>query len=154
MSITDTDSLSFSLSEAQSGVALQEQAAEHQIKHQRLRNPKIFNGLRRSRRKRRTDWCKRSHLWVNRFARTRTLQTIRTRPGRSLVIIVWRHSGFSLLLTVVLCPLVVYSAEPSARQLYKQARKSEKQKDFARAYLRYAAAAAKDPTITRLLDPG
>ncbi len=38
------------------------------------------------------------------------------------------------------------SAEPSARQLYKQGRKSEKQKDFARAYLRYAEAAAKDPS--------
>lgn len=49
-------------------------------------------------------------------------------------------------LTLFLCPLVVYSAEPSARQLYKQGRKFEKQKDFARAYLRYAAAAAKDPT--------
>jgi general secretion pathway protein D len=49
-------------------------------------------------------------------------------------------------LALFLCPLVVYSAEPTARQLYKQGRKFEKQKDFAGAYLRYAAAAAKDPT--------
>ena len=38
----------------------------------------------------------------------------------------------------------MYAAEPTARQLYKQGRKAEKEKDFARAYLLYAEAAAKD----------
>ena len=50
------------------------------------------------------------------------------------------------LLLVFVCASGVYAAEPTARQLYKQGRKLEKQKDFARAYILYAEAAAKDPS--------
>jgi general secretion pathway protein D len=47
---------------------------------------------------------------------------------------------------LVLRPFAVYAAEQSARQLYKEARKLEKKQEFARAYLLYAQAAAKDPS--------
>jgi general secretion pathway protein D len=50
------------------------------------------------------------------------------------------------LLAIIVCPAVVYSAEPSAKDLYKQARKAEKQKNFAQAYLLYSQAAAKNPS--------
>ena len=46
---------------------------------------------------------------------------------------------------LVLCTAIVQAEEPSARQLYKDARKYEKKQDFARAYLLYSQAAAKDP---------
>ena len=67
------------------------------------------------------------------------------RPG-AYVRHVWRYSGTFALVTIFVCASGVYAAEPSARQLYKQGRKLEKQKDFARAYLLYAEAAAKDPS--------
>jgi general secretion pathway protein D len=54
-----------------------------------------------------------------------------------------------LLSIVVLCPLELYAAAGvSARQLAKQARKSEKAGDIPRAYLLYAQAAAADPSHT------
>lgn len=49
------------------------------------------------------------------------------------------------MLAILLCPGVLSAAEPSARQLYKQARKAEKAGDIPQAYLLYAQAAAKDP---------
>jgi general secretion pathway protein D len=51
-----------------------------------------------------------------------------------------------VLLTAVLCPLEVFAEGLSARQMAKQARKSEKAGDIARAYLLYAQAAAADPS--------
>jgi general secretion pathway protein D len=48
-------------------------------------------------------------------------------------------------LALFVCSVGLHAAELSAKQLYKQARKLEKQKDFTRAYLLYAEAAAKDP---------
>jgi general secretion pathway protein D len=54
-----------------------------------------------------------------------------------------------LLLTVVFCPLVSGGGTGvSARQLAKQARKSEKEGDIPRAYVLYAQAAAADPGHT------
>jgi general secretion pathway protein D len=46
----------------------------------------------------------------------------------------------------LVAPVLVYAAEPTAKDLFKQARKAEKQKDFPYAYLLYSQAAAKDPT--------
>src|SRR5688572_20892759 len=53
-----------------------------------------------------------------------------------------------LLVSVVLawCAPVAHAAEPSAGDLYKDARKAEKKKDFTRAYLLYSEASAKDPS--------
>jgi len=55
---------------------------------------------------------------------------------------------FRILLVVLalVCPGVVYSEEPSAKDLYKQGRKAEKRKEFAQAYLQYSQAAAKNPS--------
>jgi hypothetical protein len=50
-----------------------------------------------------------------------------------------------LISGLVLAALLVCAGEPSARDLAKRARKAEKQKDFANAYLLYSQAAAKDP---------
>jgi general secretion pathway protein D len=49
------------------------------------------------------------------------------------------------LAVIMAVVVLVHAAEPSAKDLAKQARKAEKNKDFAYAYLLYSQAAAKDP---------
>jgi hypothetical protein len=51
----------------------------------------------------------------------------------------------AFVLVAILAPSV-HADEPSAKQLFKDARKAEKKKDFARAYILYSQAFAKDPT--------
>ena len=54
-----------------------------------------------------------------------------------------RVIGFILL--CILAP-EIHAEEPSAANLYKEARKAEKKKDFSQAYLLYSQAFAKDPS--------
>jgi type II secretory pathway component HofQ len=58
--------------------------------------------------------------------------------ARFFVLLAW--------LVLVWCAPVAHAAEPSARQLYKDARKAEKSNDISRAYLLYSEASAKDPS--------